>query len=148
VQRVHVESCLLVYSNSAYEFINKYVPSSAPDYNPPANPGFSAVPQGLTEDDMYGPLVCLVELLEYLFEISCQVELLDKLVVHVEGPRWLKFADSHLTTFTTIHKTKQDQKPDIVFLHPGDGGAGSCTPDLPMLPSEPHLSEQYQIVQV
>jgi len=56
-------------------------------------------------------------------------------MAHVKEPRQLKFADLHLTTFGTVHKTEHKQKSDIVFLHPGDRGAGSSTPDLPMLPS-------------
>jgi len=48
---------LSVYSDSVDEFINKYVPSGAVDYDPPANLGFSAVPREHTENEMYGPLV-------------------------------------------------------------------------------------------
>jgi len=79
-----------------------------------------------------------------VFDTSCQVELLNKLVAHVEEPRRLTFADSHLTSFATVHKTEHEQKPDIVFLHPGDRGAGSSTPDSTMLPSESHHSERYR----
>jgi len=79
-----------------------------------------------------------------VFKISCQVELLNKLMAHVKEPRQLKFADLHLTTFGIVHKTEHKQKSDIVFLHPGDRGAGSSTPDLLMLPSESHCFKQYQ----
>jgi hypothetical protein len=54
-----VECRLFVYTGPVSEFISSWVPSSAADYDPPANLGCSAVsvPKGRAEDDMYGPLV-------------------------------------------------------------------------------------------